>query len=54
MLSLPKKGNGHLGKQALEVARLVHDEENDCRFELHIYANYIVNSCLGKITGVIL
>ena len=23
------------GKQAMEVARLVNDEENDCRFEVH-------------------
>ena len=29
-----KKGNGRLGKQAMEVARLVNDEENDCRFEV--------------------
>ena len=29
-----KKGNGRLGKQAMEVARLVNGEENDCRFEV--------------------
>ena len=28
------KGNGCLGKVAMEVARLVHDEENECRFEV--------------------
>ena len=29
-----KKGNGRLGKQALEIARLINDEENDCRFNV--------------------
>ena len=28
------KRNGRLGKQAMEVARLVNDKENDCRFEV--------------------
>ncbi len=29
-----KKGNGRLEKQAMEVARLVNDEENGSRFEV--------------------
>ena len=29
-----KKGKGRLGKQAMEVARLVNDKENCCRFEV--------------------
>ena len=29
------KGNGCLGKHAMKVARLVNDEENDCRFVVH-------------------
>ena len=29
-----KKGNGRLGKQVVEMARLVNDEENSCRFEV--------------------
>ena len=28
------KGNGHLGKYAVEVTRLVNDKENDCIFEV--------------------
>ena len=31
-----KKGNGCLGRQALVVAKLVNDEEKNCRFEVQM------------------
>ena len=39
----------------MEVARLVNDEENDCRFEVQMEEHwihtptYMVNSCQGKL-----
>ena len=44
----------------MAIARLVNDEENGCRFEvkkgrkLDTHATYMVNSCQGKVAGVIL
>ena len=37
----PIKGNGCLGKLAMEVARLVNDEENGCRFEVQREEHWI-------------
>ena len=40
----------------MEVARLVNNEENGCRFEVkgeeHWITTYMVNSCQGKVAGV--
>ena len=36
-----KNGNGCLGKLAIEVARLVNDEENDYRFEVQREEHWI-------------
>ena len=45
----------------MKVARFVHGEENDCRFDVHNHgrtldtpAAYMVNSCQGIVAGVIL
>ena len=55
-----RRRNDRPGNQAMEVARLVNDEENGCRFEvqkgrtLDTHVTYMVNSCQGKVAGVIL
>ena len=52
-LDLKRGKSGHLGKQAMEVARLVNDD--DCRFEIYgkntgyTHASYMVNSYHGKV-----
>ena len=43
----------------MEVALLVNDEENVCRFEVQreghwIYMQLMVKSCRGKVAGVVL
>ena len=42
---------------SVEVAKLVNDDENDCRFEVQreekwIHTIYMVNSCQVKVAGV--
>ena len=36
-----KKGNGRVGKQTMEVARLVNDEQNGCRFEVQVEVHWL-------------
>ena len=50
-----KIGNGCLGEQTIEVARLVNDGKKPLQIRtLETHATYMVNSCQGKVAGVIL
>ena len=54
-----KKGNGYLGKQGMEVARLLMMKKTtgDLKSKgktLDTHATYMVNSCQGKVAGIIL
>ena len=56
VVSTLKKGNGRLGKLAMEVARLVGDEENGCRIEVQregkntrYTRDLLDDSCQGKV-----